>query len=210
MAPIRVVLADDHPIVRAGIRNLLNNCQDITVVGETGNGLEVLPLVEKLQPDVLLLDMDMPGMEGVTIARRLHNANSPVRILALSAHDDKQYILQVLELGASGYLMKDEAPDTISEAVQGVARGEQGWLSRNVAKRISNWMREANQDPKMLTPREMEILRYITQGKTNQAIALALGISEKTVEKNVDSMFRKLNVSSRVDAAVLAVRSKMV
>jgi two-component system response regulator DegU len=210
MPPIRVVIADDHPVVRAGVRNLLCRCAEISVVGETGNGAEVLSLVDKLQPDVLLLDMDMPGMDGVSISRKLRNLHSTVRVLALSAHDDKQYILQLLEQGAAGYLIKDEAPDIIVDAVLGVARGEQGWLSRKVSMRISNWMREADQDPDQLSPREIEILRHLTRGKTNQAIALALGISEKTIEKNLDTIFKKLKVTSRVDAAVFAVRNKLI
>jgi DNA-binding NarL/FixJ family response regulator len=210
MVQVRVVLADDHPIVRAGIKNLLSHSENILVVGETGTGEDVLRLLDETNPDVLLLDMELPGIEGVDIARRLHAAKSQVRILALSAYDDKQYILQVLEQGAAGYLTKDEAPEMIVEAVLGVAKGEQGWLSRKVAAQVTDWMKEDEKDPRRLTTRETEVLRLLTDGKTNQGIGSVLGISEKTVEKYLDSMFKKLGVSSRVDAAVRAVRDKLV
>ncbi len=210
MAPVRVLLADDHPIVRAGIKNLLSQSEEIQIVGETGTGEDVLHLVDDTSPDVLLLDMELPGVEGVDIARKLHSTKSRVRVLALSAYDDKQYILQVLEQGAAGYLTKDEAPEMIVEAVLGVSRGEQGWLSRKVAAQVAAWMKEEEKDTRRLTPREVEVLKLLTDGKTNQGIGSELGISEKTVEKYLDSMFKKLGVSSRVDAAVRAVREKLV
>ncbi len=137
MAPIRVVLADDHIVVRIGIRNLLNRSKDIQVVGEADNGIEAIRLVNDLNPDLLLLDMEMPELDGVEVARRLRAEKSPVRILALSAYNDKQYIQSMLEQGAAGYLTKDEAPGTIVDAVRGVANGERGWFSRKVAARLS-------------------------------------------------------------------------
>ncbi len=123
MKTTRVVLADDHPVVRASIRRLLEKAGDIEVVGEAGNGLETLRLVEELAPDVLLLDVEMPGMRGFEVAQQLHAAGAPVRILALSAYDDKQYILAMLASGATGYLTKGEAPQTIVHAVHEAAEG---------------------------------------------------------------------------------------
>jgi DNA-binding NarL/FixJ family response regulator len=207
MTTIRVILADDHPVAREGLRNLLTNAIDIDVIGEADNGPETLRLVRELTPDVLLLDMEMPGLPGPDVARQLQAENSAVHILALSAHADKQYILEVLASGAAGYLVKEEIPQTIVEAVRGVARGEQGWVSRQIAAQIVNW----NQKPTAnLTKREMEVLTLVVEGKTNQEIGLALGISEKTVEKHLDGVFSKLNVSSRVAAAVYAVREELV
>ncbi|HXV99393.1 MAG TPA: response regulator transcription factor [Anaerolineae bacterium] len=135
----RVVLADDHAAVRLGIRIILERAPDVTVVGEANNGLEALRLVEELTPDVLLLDMEMPGLKGVEVAQRLKAADSSVRILALSSYDDKQYILGLLATGASGYLVKEEAPENIVAAVRGVARGERGWVSQRVAMQIASW-----------------------------------------------------------------------
>jgi len=210
MSSIRVVLADDHPVVRTGIRNLLGRSPDIQVVGEASTGEDALRLVDELTPDVLLLDMEMPGLKGVEVAQKLHEAGTAVRILALSAYDDKQYIQELLENGAAGYLTKEEAPDTIIDAIRGVSQGEQGWVSRRVAAQMSVWMREEEQDSTKLTNRELEVLRLVVEGKTNQGIGLALGISEKTVEKYLEAVFSKLGVSSRVEAAVFAVREGLV
>lgn len=207
MSPTNVLLVDDHPVVRTGIRNLLEKAPDIVVVGEASDGMEALELVKQLNPDVLLLDMEMPGLNGNEVAQELQKMGSPVRILALSAHDDRQYIQELLANGASGYLIKEEVPEAIIEAVRGVARGESGWVSRRVAAQMSNWMREDSQENRMgLTPREVQVLRAVVDGKTNQEIGLDLGISEKTVEKHLEGVFSKLGVASRVEAAVHAVR----
>ena len=206
MPPTNVILADDHPIVRAGIRNLLEQAPDIVVIGEASDGKEALRMVEELKPDVLLLDMEMPGISGAEVAHELMASGSTVHILALSAHDDKEYIQELLANGASGYLVKEEVPNAIVEAVRGVSRGERGWLSRRIAAQMSAWMQEGEQDRKGLTTREVEVLQAVVAGKTNQEIGLALGISEKTVEKHLEGVFSKLQVASRVEAAVRAVR----
>jgi len=210
MATIRIVLADDHPVARAGIRNLLEKAADIEVIGEAGDGPEALKLLEELTPDLLLLDMEMPGMKGVEVARKMQASSSPVRILALSAYDDKQYILGLLASGAAGYLMKEEVPAYIVEAVRGVARGEQGWVSRRVAAQMAAWTRQDQPRDKKLSGREAEVLALVVAAKTNQEIGQALGISEKTVEKHLEAIFAKLGVASRVEAAVRAVRENLV
>jgi DNA-binding NarL/FixJ family response regulator len=209
MASIRVLLADDHPVTREGIRNFLDKAAGIEVVGEASNGTETLRLVEELNPDVLLLDMEMPDIKGVDVANQLHTTGCPVRILALSAYDDKQFILELLSSGASGYLIKEEVPETIVEAVRGVARGEQGWVSRRVAARMAAWTQQQSGQIE-LTPRETEVLRLVAAGKTNQEVGLELDISDKTVEKHLEGVFGKLGVASRVEAAVWAVRSGLV
>jgi DNA-binding NarL/FixJ family response regulator len=165
MGTTRVVLADDHPIVRAGIRRLLEKAADIQVVGEASDGIEALHLVEDLDPDVLLLDVEMPGLRGTEVARRLQVAGSPVHILALSSYDDEQYIRGMLASGAAGYLTKEEAPQTLVHAVRRIARGDQGWISQRVAARMADWSQEktsgtpaltATVSPKLLTlEREM-------------------------------------------------------
>jgi DNA-binding NarL/FixJ family response regulator len=133
-----------------------------------------------------------------------------VKILVLSAHDDAVYVRELLELGAAGYLMKEEAPEAIIEAVRGVAYGEQGWISRRVAAQMASWMQAGGTGKTNLTIREQEVLRQVVHGKTNHAIAVELNISEKTVEKYIRSIFVKLNVSSRVEAAVYAVQEGLI
>lgn len=206
MPPIRVLLVDDHPIVRSGIRGLLEQASGIVVVGEADNGTKALDLIDQLSPDVMLLYLELPDMSGYVVARHISDKGSPTRVLALSAHDDKEYIQELLSSGASGYLTKEEVPEMIVEAVRGVARGEQGWLSRKVAARVSAFMQEPPASSRDLTAREKEVLAGVVAGKTNQEIALGMKISVKTVEKHLESIFSKMEVSSRVEAAVRAVR----
>lgn len=209
-APIRVVLADDHPVVRNGIRKVLSRDPEIEVVGEASSGEEALALVEQCIPDVLLLDMEMPVMNGVEVTAQVRRRFPFVHVLALSGYEDRSYVLEILQMGASGYLTKDEAMETIVEAVKGVARGELGWLSRRVSALITTWMRKDEPEQHSLTQRELEVLRLVVAGKTNQRIAVELHISEKTIEKYLESILRKLGVNSRVEAAVYAVRNNLL
>jgi DNA-binding NarL/FixJ family response regulator len=210
MEKIRIVVADDHPVARAGIRKFLEKQPDMQVVGEAASGEEALELVEEHKPDVLLLDMELPGLRGTDVARRLKSSGSTVRVLALSTYDNRQFILGLLASGAAGYLIKEEVPETIIDAVRGVARGEQGWVSRRVAAKMATWMQMDRSTETELTEREIEVLRLVVAGKTNQEIGFSLGISPRTVEKHIDSVYSKLGVSSRVEAAVFAVRDKLV
>lgn len=207
MNTITVLLVDDHPVIRSGIRTLLEKEGDINIVGEAENGHQAVQMATELLPNVIILDMEIPGMNGIEVARQLRKDGAPGRVLALSGHSDIYYIEQLLAAGASGYLVKEEAPTNILEAVRGVARGEQGWLSRQVSVQIATSMTTGRQERgQELTAREMEVLRGVTAGKTNKGIAEALQISEKTVEKHMDSILGKLKVASRVEAAVYAVR----
>jgi DNA-binding NarL/FixJ family response regulator len=207
---IRVLLVDDHPVVRAGIRTLLSAHANIEVVGEISDGTQVIPMVSELSPDVVVLDVQLPGLNGVEIARQIKSAQIPVHVLALSAHDDIQYIRNLLAHGAAGYLTKEEAADTIVEAIIGIARGEHGWLSRRVASQVSLWTLSPNPAKRELTSRELDVLHEIVGGLSNQEIGRKLKISEKTVEKHVSSILSKLEVSSRVEAAVMAVQENLV
>jgi len=206
MADIRVLIADDHPIVCKGIRNLLDPAVGISVVGEASSGAQTLQMIEDLKPDVVLLDMELPDMNGVEVLKKILESGYPGKILGLSSYDDREYISQLLALGASGYLIKDEVPDTIIEAVRGVARGETGWVSRGVAAKLSQMLQDEETGSKNLTSREMDVLHLVVDGKTNAEIAISLGISAKTVEKHLDSIYKKMGVASRVEAAVMAVR----
>lgn len=202
MPNIRVLLVDDHPIVRTGIRNLLDKAVGIEVAGEASLGEEALRLVRELRPHVLVLDMELPDISGVEVLRRLRAEDLPVRILVLSGYADPVWIRALMGQGISGYLVKDEALDEIENAVRGVAQGEQGWFSRQISARMSEILSEPEPAEQALTTREADVLNELSKGRSNQEIAQALGISEKTVEKHMESIFRKLEVHSRVEAAV--------
>ena len=205
MNKIRVVLAEDHPVVREGIRSLLERAGDLEVVAEARDGEEALQLVAENEPDVLLLDMEMPGATGVEVARKLKECDSSVRILALSSHNDNQFIFGMLEAGAAGYLLKDEATEAILTAVRGVAKGEIGWLSRPVAQKVVLRMqRAAEQCP--LSEREMDVLRLLTKGWTNARIAEELAISERTVGFHMGNLLSKTGAESRTEAVVIAMK----
>ena len=196
---IRVVLSDDHPIVRAGIRDYLNRVADISVVGEASNGDEAYAMARELQPDVLLLDMEMPGTHGVQVAARLHAEKSPVRVLALSAYDSIHFIQSTLEAGAYGYLIKEEMPETIIEAVRGVAGGKKGWLSERVQERRALYLTESGDPLTKLSERELEILKLIGQGYDNLTISEVLNISERTVRNHASSIYNKLGFHTRAE-----------
>jgi two-component system response regulator DegU len=209
MEDVTVIIADDHPVVCKGIHELLNKAEGIKVIGEATTGRKALQLVEELLPNVLILDIEMPDINGVEVVNKIVEKSLPVKVLGLSSYDDRQYISQLLSMGASGYLIKDEMPEYIIEAVRGVARGEKGWVSRKVAAILGN-MLENRDEINGLTGRELEVLRLVALGKTNAEIGFLLGISEKTVEKHLDMIFRRMGVASRVEAAVKAVRERMV
>ena len=210
MSDIGVLIADDHPIVCRGIRNLLEPAAGITVVGEAHSGAEALRLIQSEHPDIVLLDVELSDMSGIDVIKQLNQSKISVRVLGLSSYDDREFISQLLSLGASGYLLKDEIPEQIIEAIRGVARGETGWVSRKVAAKLSQILQKDQDGVADLTHRELDVLRLVVAAKTNGEIGVLLGISEKTVEKHLDTIFRKLGVASRVEAAVLAVRGDLV
>jgi DNA-binding NarL/FixJ family response regulator len=167
-------------------------------------------MIEDQRPDVVLLDMELPDMTGVDVLKKIVGGASITRVLGLSSYDDRQFISELISLGAAGYLLKDEVPEQIIEAVRGVANGETGWVSRKVAAKLAQMMQKDRDGGAGLSPRELDVLRLVVEAKTNGEIAHKLGISEKTVEKHLETMFRKLGVVSRVEAAVMAVREKLL
>lgn len=206
MKPVRVLLADDHPVVLLGLRTLLEGYPDIKLVGEAENGELALELAESLRPDVLILDIEMPGMNGDQVLHHLRLRGLPVRVLVLSAHDTAEYIRSVIRQGAAGYLVKGEDVGEIIEAIRAVANGKTGWVSRRIAHQMFSILEEDEAPQKSrLTRRERDVLREMVSGKTNPEIAVALGISDKTVEKHSVSIYNKLGVKTRTQAVVLAV-----
>ena len=210
MSDIRVLIVDDHPVVRTGIRNMLDPAVGISVVGEASTGSEALQMIESLQPNVVLLDMKLPDMSGIDVIKQIYETKGKSRVLGLSSYDDREFISQLLNYGASGYLLKEEVPEYIIDAVRGVAHGEAGWVSRKVAALLSQIFLKDKEDGTDLTARELEVLRLVVDGKTNDQIGVSLGISVKTVENHLHAIFRKMGVISRVEAAVMAVRESLL
>jgi DNA-binding NarL/FixJ family response regulator len=210
MDTINVVLADDHPVVRSGIRTLLEKAPDISVVGEASDGYETLRLVDNLKPHVLLLDMELPGLKGIEVAQQLKASGATVRILALSAYDDEQYIFGLFSTGAVGYMTKDEALSTITDAVRGVAGGEVGWLSRRVTAKVMQrkivQAQPAADTLTLLSVRERQVLQLVASGMPNEQIRATLCISDGTVKNHITNIYGKLGVRTRAEAVAWAWR----
>ncbi len=200
---IRVLLADDHPALRMGLRVLLDRAPDIEVVGEADDGEAALALIERLTPDVAVLDCQLPGIEGAAVAKAVARRGLPVRVVALSAYDDDRYLAGMLAAGAVGYLLKNEAPGQIVAAVQAAMRGERLWTPEQSA-RVERWRAEVARVRDSLTEREREVLRLVADGLSNKEIAQALHITVRTADFHVSNILRKLSVISRVEAAVWA------
>lgn len=211
---IRVLLIDDHPIVRAGLQTVLATAADIKVVAEGASGADALHLVAQHCPDVLVLDVNLPDMNGVEVTRRLRAQETPTAILILTVRDDKETVFGLLDAGAVGYVLKDDALETLVHAVRAAARG-QSWLSPAVAQHI---VRRAiaqpatsSESPSLpLTPREIEVLCLLAQGLDNAAIAQRLVLTKRTVQNHVSNIYGKLGVTSRTEAALLAIRHGLV
>ncbi len=203
MPKIRVVLVDDHDVVRKGIRNLLRKAADIVVIGEASNGIDAIKMVNQLRPDVLLLDIEMPGLNGVDVVHRLEEAGMDVHILVLSAYDDQEYILEMLGSGASGYLLKEETPEYILDAVRGVAGGQRGWVSNQVAKKLER-IQMARRQESTLTFREIDMLRMLADGLGDGQIAQELGLDEPALRQMFTFLLAKLAVRTREEAIGLA------
>lgn len=195
--PIRVVLADDHPAMRAGLRALLEASGVVEVVGEAATGLEAVRVVQAMRPDVLVLDMELPELSGVEVAERLAADGCETRILAFSAHDDPAYVSRLLQVGAAGYITKDKPPTMVVEAVQAVARGEGRWFVTMTPPDVA----PPGGD---LTAREVQVLREMARGGANEQIATALHISGNTVRNHVSNIYQKLGVHSWREAVAWA------
>lgn len=213
--PIRILLADDHVMLRQGTAELLRREADIAVVGEAGDGLQTIELARALQPDIIVMDIRMPGLSGVEATRRIRVEMPAIQILVLTAHDDEQYIFSLLEAGANGYLLKSAPIADLIRAIRQVHTGESPLdpaIARKVVMRMSaehnrGHPRPADElAPETLTARELEILTLLADGMNNRAIAESLVISDRTVQAHLTSIFAKLHVTSRLEAVLLAIR----
>lgn len=201
---IQVILADDHERVRAGIRSILERKGNIVVVAEASDGEEALRKVEEFKPDILLLDVEMPFMNGRQVAAAIRQRALPVQVLAISAYDDQHYIQGMLQSGAAGYITKDEVPELLLDAVEGIMQGEEGWVSKRVSNKIASWRNKADSEQQTLTHRELEVLQLLKEKKSNQSIAKELKISPELVELHVKLLMAKFGVNTRAELVVKA------
>ncbi|MCB2004283.1 MAG: response regulator transcription factor [Rhodoferax sp.] len=213
MTPARVVLADDHTLVRAGLRKLLESLPEVAVVGEADDGLALLAMVQQLQPELALLDIAMPGLNGLETAARLSRTAPGLRVLMLSMHQNEEYVRQALRNGAAGYMLKDAAPMELALAVRAVLRGEV-YLSPSVSKGVvSDYVqRLRSEEPSGtgLTPRQTEVLQLIAEGHSSKEIARRLSLSVKTVETHRSQLMKQLDIHEVAGLVRFAMRNGLV
>jgi DNA-binding NarL/FixJ family response regulator len=210
--PIRVLLADDHALVRAGLRKLLESLSGVAVVGEAGDGREALALVASKKPDLVLLDITMPGLNGLEAAERIAREHPGTRVILLSMHASEEHVLRALRAGASGYLPKDAALGELELAINAVRKGET-YLSPAVSRHVSDYVRRmgAEAEPReSLTPRQREILQLIAEGQSTKRIAATLGVSVKTVETHRSQLMEKLDIHDVAGLVRYAIRIGLV
>ena len=214
---IRVLLVDDHMLFRLGIAGLLGGQEDMTVVGEAGNGKEAIEQALNLRPDLILMDIGMPGMGGLEATRRILAQLPDVKIVMLTVSDDDQSLFEAIKSGARGYLLKNLEPGELFDMIRGVFRGEVA-LSRNTASRILvefARLAQASESPakapaSKLTDREIDVLRLVARGQTNKQIAEQLHISENTVKTHMRNILDKLHLQNRAELAAFGVREGLV
>ncbi|MGE0863450.1 MAG: response regulator [Vicinamibacterales bacterium] len=200
----RVLLVDDHALLRTGVANIINQEPDLQVVGEAENGREALAAYDRHQPDVTLLDLRMPVMEGVEVVRRLRERDPGARVIVLTTYDTDDEISQALKAGAKAYVLKDIAADDLVNCIRDVLAGKT-YLAPAAAAKLAEGVTRVQ-----LTPREMATLRLLADGKANKEIASALDISERTVKSHLAHLFEKLGVTSRTEAIKIATRRGLV
>jgi two-component system, NarL family, response regulator NreC len=204
---IKIFLADDHTIVRQGLKLILSAQPDIEVVGEAANGREAVELVQKLKPDIVLMDVAMPELNGIEATRRMVQANSRLKILVLSMHKEAVYVREILRAGARGYILKDAIDTELLSAVRSVVRGD-GYISPAVSGALLNDYRKDVTDPAdLLSNREREVLQLIAEGKTNKEIAGKLNLSVYTVDSHRGKIMEKLNLHSTGELVRFAIKN---
>jgi two-component system, NarL family, response regulator NreC len=215
MSKTRILLADDHQLMRSGLRLLIERQLDLTVVGEAADGREAVALAKSLRPDVAVMDISMPNLNGIEAAHQIKQSHSEIAVIMLSMHPDESYVLRALKAGAKGYLLKDSAEADLITAVRAVARGK-SFFSPVVSKvLLDDYMRKlkrsgAEDAYDLLTPREREILQLVAEGKSNKEVANLLNLSVYTVETHRSNIMQKLNLKGVPELTLYAVRKGII
>jgi len=215
--PIRVLIVEDHTIVREGLHLLLQRNREIAIVGEASNGQEAIELAAALQPDVILMDIRLPDVDGLEATQRIKVEYPGIAVIMLTMHDDEEYVIGAVRAGAAGYILKDVSPNDLVSAIRTVYDGgtiiEPSLLRKTLGTLASSGSMGAErlaQEIEPLTPREQEVLEVLVEGMTNREIGEALFISEQTVKSHVSAIIQKLGASDRTQAAVIALRQGLV
>ncbi len=217
MKKVKIFLADDHAILREGLRYILSGVQDYEIAGESGDGREACEMIERIRPDVAILDISMPSMTGVEVARRILRYRPEVRIIMLSRHDNEEYVRELLDYGVHGYVLKDNAAEDLLRAISEVLRGNIYLSPRIISSIVPGRARSAGPEPSdtdgasaLLSHREREILKLIAEGKSAAQIASGLFLSENTVKVHRSNIMKKLGIHKTVDLVKYAIRNGLV
>jgi len=203
---IAILVVDDHPVVRDGLVGMLGTYPDLSVIGTAGSGEEALALAVRLRPDVVLLDLQLPGLHGLDVLARLKDGERPPRVIVLTVHDDDDLVLRAVQDGADGYVLKQASLEELVDAVRHVAAGGRRFDEVVVSALLEARERERDAESPALTPRELDVLRLVSNGCSNKEVARALHLSAGTVKSYLDDIYRKLEVSDRAHAVATALR----
>jgi two-component system, NarL family, response regulator DegU len=208
---IRILIADDHSLIRQGLKQILELEEDIVVIAQAANGSEAVQLAKEQNPDIILMDINMPGTNGLQAIKEIKQDKLECKIIVLTIHEDREYLFKTLQMGAEGYVLKDAEPSVLLEAIRSVNSGKSYIQSNMTMELVKEFNRvtmheKEKHDENNLTSREIEVLKLIAEGMINKEIAKQLYISEKTVKNHVSNIFRKLNVSDRTQAAIYAFK----
>jgi NarL family two-component system response regulator LiaR len=211
---IKVLIVDDHQVVRQGLRTFLELQEDISVIGEADDGVTAVEMVNRLQPDVVLMDLVMPNMDGITATQRVHDTGLPIKIIALTSFSEDDKVFPAIQAGAASYLLKDVSPDDLVDAIHAVHHGEARLhpdITRKLMEQVSqtkNVVPETTEN--VLTEREREVICLVAVGRNNREIAQELFISEKTVKTHISNILGKLNLEHRTQLAIYAIKNNLV
>lgn len=218
-AMIKILIADDHALLRQGIKNVLELEPDFQVVGEAPDGDEAIRMTKELRPQIVLLDINMPKINGIEVAKRLAQPKAPWKIIALTFHEDESYVIELMKAGANGYLLKDIEPGVLVQAIRCALESDE-FICPSLAEEVRDQLKKPGMtmeavmtsrgQKKRLTARELEVLALVSQGLSNQEIAEKLFLSEKTVKNHLTNTFRKIGVTDRTQAVLYAIKNKLV
>ena len=212
MSPIKAILADDHALVREGLKQILEFDGSIEIIGEASNGQECIDLLQSLTPDIILLDINMPVLNGLEVIERLHKESQFPKILLLTVHNEIEYVIRAIELGINGYILKDADSKELKNAIHLIIEGE-NYIEPSLIPDMDKKIMDRTSDSEKiqaLTKREIEILKLISKGLINRDIANELFISERTVKNHISNIFKKIDVNDRTQAALFSIKNDLI